>query len=55
MLSLALREKSKMVLKTILKLPEITGKAVLGILTEVTYPLILIFVSFLLLLFIRIF
>lgn len=55
MLSSALRKKSKMALKTILKLPEITGKAVLGILTEITYPLILIFISFLLLLFIRIF
>jgi len=53
--SLALRKRNKMALKTILKLSEITGKAVLGILTEVTYPLILIFIAFLLLLFIRIF
>ncbi len=52
---LVLREKNKMVLETIHKLPKITGKAMLGILTEITYPLILIFISFLLLLFMRIF
>ncbi len=44
-----------MMAKTIFKLPRITGKAILGILTEVTYPLILIALTFLLLLFIRIF
>jgi len=44
-----------MTFKTLFKLPQITGKAILGILTEITYTFILIIAAFLLLLFIKIF